>query len=153
MSDKFQSILLGGAVAGLITAFLPVLHPFLGCLACVLLPVAGVLSVWHFVNNVGGPMPAGPGAGMGALAGIAAAVVSGLIGWALSSMGLTPDPQEFMRDFMERMGADPDQMADLETQQTPAMMAIGMVINVIVAALLGAVGGAIGASIFGKKEA
>ena len=152
MSDKFQSILLGGAVVGLVSSFLPVIHPFLGCAGCLLVPIAGFVAVWHYLNNGGEPLQAGPGAGVGALAGIVAAVVSGLVGLLLTQIGLAPDSQEFMRDFMEQMGTDPDQLEGMETQQTPMMMAVGWIFGVGISAILGAVGGAIGASMLGKKE-
>ena len=151
MSDKFQSILLGGAVTGLVLSFLPVIHPFLSCLFCLFIPLAGFLSIWHYVNTNGERIEAGPAAGVGALAGLVAAVVSGVIGWALTSAGLAPDMQDFMRDFLESRGMDPDEV-DTATQQSPAATAVGFVVNIVVSAVLGAAGGAIGGSVFGKKK-
>ena len=88
---------------------------------------------------------------MGALAGLAGAIVAGAIGFLLISAGILPDPVEAARIQMEGQGLSDEQiddaMAMVERFSNPV---IGMLIGAALGAIVGAISGAIGAVIFKK---
>ena len=88
---------------------------------------------------------------MGALAGLAGAVVATTIVLALISAGILPDPIEAARLQMESQGMSDEQvdsaMAMVERLSNPV---IGLALGAVVGALFGAISGAVSALIFKK---
>ena len=152
MSDRFQSILLGGLVAGLLsTSYLGVIN----LLCCAGVIIGAMVAVWHYTTEHEVTLPAGQGAAMGALA----AIVGGLIGLALEYLvGLVgvPSFQEIQQDFFSQFypAEQAEQIEAMQEQQgSPMMMALMVVFGFGITAVFGAAGGAIGASIFKKGPA
>ena len=154
MPSKTQSIIIGAAsyvVLGLLINFLfqggGITAGILGCL----IPFSsGLVAVWHYAATHNLTIPAGQGAGMGALAGFAGAVVATVLVLALISAGILPDPVEAARLQMEGQGMSDEQldsaMAMVERFSNP----VGLALGAVVGALFGAISGAIGAVIFKK---
>ena len=157
MPSKTQSILIGAVVyivLGLLINFLFQGGGMVaGFLACLIPLSSGLVAVWHYTATHNLTIPGGQGAGMGALAGLAGAVVASAIAYALISAGVLPDPIEAARIQMEGQGMSDEQidsaMAMVERFSNPV---IGLAIGAVVGTLLGAISGAIGAVIFKKGE-
>lgn len=155
MPSKTQSILIGAVVyivLGLLVQFLFQGGGMVaGIISCLIPLSSGLVAVWHYTSTHSLTIPAGQGAGMGALAGLAGAVVAGAIGYALIAAGILPDPVEAARIQMESQGMSDEQidgpMAIVERFSNPV---IGLAIGAVIGSLLGAVSGAIGAVIFKK---
>ncbi len=150
MPGKTQSILLGAAIVGIIvplTGLLGRAGQFIGCLMYL---VAGLIVVWHYTSTNELTIPTGSGAGMGALGGLAAALIGTVVSFTLIEFGLLPGIEESI-DKMYEQGYSDEQIeasADFlrSTWAKPLMIGIGIVIGTIG----GAIGGAIGAPIFKK---
>lgn len=156
MQSKQQSLLLGGAVAGLLsTSYLGFIN-----LICCLGVIAGALTaVWHYTDTYEKTIPAGEGAGMGAVAGVIGAVVSTVLNLILMSLGIRHDlatSEFFLNKFGDQMPPEQyDQMiAQIETPFTLAGWLgenfVGLLIGFAVSAAFGAIGGTIGAKMFKK---
>jgi len=155
MPSKTQSIIVGAAAY----VILGVLINFLfqgggitaGILGCLIPFSSGLVAVWHYTATHNLTIPAGQGAGMGALAGLGGAVVATIIVLALISAGILPDPVEAARLQMESQGMSDEQIdgavAMVELFSNPV---IDLAIGAVVGALFGAISGAIGAVIFKK---
>ncbi|MBX2822403.1 MAG: hypothetical protein KTR29_22095 [Rhodothermaceae bacterium] len=155
MTGKSQSILLAGAVSGVITAVLSIFQPWGGCACCITYIGAGMLYVWHHANNQdhGFSMTSGEGAGSGALAGVVAGIVAMILGFVLQQAGMVPGPEQSLIDMREQGQFTDEQMETIEgIVMSPFMYVIGAFITAIVGAVLGAIGGALGASLFAKGE-
>ncbi len=122
-----------------------------GLLGCLVPFSSGLVAVWHYTSTHNLTVPAGQGAGMGALAGLAGALVAGAIAYLLISVGILPDPIEAARTQMEGQGMSEEQLdsalAMMERFSNPV---IGLAIGGVVGTLLGAISGAIGAVVFKK---
>ena len=125
--------------------------------------MGGMIAVWHYTNENELTIMAGEGAGMGALAGVAGAILAIVLDQVIGFVGL-PDQQAIQQMTQEWMQSfftgnlDPDQLEQMREQQeaqqeqfnTPMMRAVFMGVGVVVSAIFGAIGGAIGASMFKK---
>jgi len=158
MPSKTQSIIIGAAVyvvLGLLVNFLfqggGIVAGILGCL----IPFSsGLVAVWHYTATHNLTIPAGQGAGMGALAGLAGAVVATIIVFVLISAGILPDPIEAARLQMESQGLSDEQLdSALVMVERFSNPVVDLALSAVVAALFGAVSGAIGAVIFKKGDA
>lgn len=151
MPSKTQSILLGGGAIGVAAALLSLIPIAGGCLACLTCIAAGVLAVWHYTDTYNLTITGGQGAGMGALAGIVALVVSGLIGFVFQAIGLMPSFSEAFEQGVSQGNTDPEQAEQIiEFITGPAGIATFIVVGLILYSILGMIGGVIGASVFKK---
>ena len=88
---------------------------------------------------------------MGALAGIVAMAVAGILQFLFMSMGLTPPFREVIADQLDTSGMDPAQADQILAMASSPLFIVGVVlVALVVYAILGAIGGAIGASLFKK---
>jgi hypothetical protein len=152
MPDQKQSILLGAAVAAVLsTSYLGLIN----CLCCAGVVIAGILTVWHYTDTNQVTVPAGRGAMMGLAAAALGAFVAIFLNFVLIKMGVRADLM-IQQLIIDRFGdAIPpeqvDQMRDqMERPVTFVSHLLSGLIGVLVSAIFGAVGGAIGASIFKK---
>ena len=153
MSDKTQSILIGGVAAGVLAVVFSIPQNCLGCLACLCYVGSGLVAVWHYTKTNTLTIKGGEGAGLGAMAGVVSGVVAGVIGLIFRAIGLLPGVDDIIEQ-MEQGGQldqlDPD-TADMIYSFFEFTAGIGgIVIGVIVAVIFGVIGGAIGASVFKK---
>ena len=148
MPSKSQSILLGGVAMGVVAAALSLVPIAGSCLSCIAILGAGALAVWHYTDTYDLTLTGGRGAGMGALAGIVAAIASSLLGFLLVTIGVAPDPMEAMQAAQANGQEMPEWLLDFYSGST--FYVVGLVISVVVGATAGAIGGAIGAAVFKK---
>lgn len=155
MTGKTQSILLAGAVCGILTAVFSIFQPWGGCACCLTYIGAGMLYVWHYSNDQehGFSMTSGEGAGSGAVAGVVAGIIATIIGYAFQQAGLIPGPEEAMNQFYEQGQFDDEQLEMMEgIVLSPFLMVVSGFVTAIVGAILGAIGGALGVSAFAKGD-
>jgi len=154
MSDKTQSILIGGLATGLLAVLLSLpQNQCLGCLVCLCYIASGLVAVWHYTNTNTLTITGGEGAGIGALSGLVCGFVAGLLGLIFRAIGLLPGPEEIIEQ-LEASG----QFDQMEPEQLDLIYNLielsagvgGIVIGIVVALILGVIGGAIGAAVFKK---
>lgn len=161
MSGKFQSILLGAIVAGILGSTYHVLQfsyqsQILGVVLCCAIPTVGALiATWHFTTTNTITITAGEGAMIGLLACVGGYVVSLILSSLVAVLGVAPGPFdvdaiiEMTRNQMVEQGQDPetiDQATEITRKFFWGFAAMGIVAN----ALFGAIVGAIGATLFKK---
>lgn len=141
--------LLGGAVAGILSGL-----PFLNCLCCLWIIGGAMLAAYLLAKESPGSLTSGDGAVVGALSGIAAAVVDSLVGIPLRGLNLAVMRRMFDRlaEFAEEMPAGWEEWIDRSAGGfSIAMFFLGLFLSAAVFAAVGALGGIIGASLFGRK--
>lgn len=159
-----QSALLGAlvyVVLGLIAQFIVYNSGLMGSPAggvfmCLVAIVAPIVAVWHYTNTNSQTIPAGEGAGLGALASATGAVIAGVLGLLLQQVGLFPTVEQMMeiqREQMLSQGMSPEQI-DQATQMMGAFSnpLVGILIGLVIGAVVGAIAGAIAALVFKKGE-
>ena len=161
MSGKFQSILLGALIAGILGAAYHVIQfsyqsQLMGALACCLVPTVGALAAtWHYTTTNALTIQSGEGAMIGLSACILGYVVSVVLAIAISIAGLAPSPfdvdaiVELARENMIEQGQDPD-VIDQSEEWTRKLFWVFPIVAIAANALFGAVVGAIGANVFKK---
>ncbi len=153
MSDKLTSALIGGLAGGLLGAVLTLFqNPVLNGLACLALIVAGMVAVWHYTGEHAVTLTGGQGVGLGALAGAAGGVISGLLGLFFRFVGVLPGPMEQLEESGAMDQMEGGALGFMEFMAGPAGQALGLVIGVVFGVILGLIGGAIGAAVFKKGE-
>ena len=161
MPDKNPSILLGAsvyAVLSLITAFIAMNSGTGGqyassALCCLIAISVPAITVWHYTSTNQLTIPAGTGAGLGALAIVIGGLVSYAIQKVLQLIGAFPSDDEILdrtRDQLLDQGMDPAQVD--QTMEMSQMFTgfVGVLISLAIAAVIGAIAGAVAASIFKK---
>ncbi len=156
MSDKIQSILIGGIAAGVLAVVFSIPQNCLGCLACLCYVGSGLVAVWHYTKTNTLTIKGGEGAGLGAMAGVVSGVVAGVLGLIFRAIGLLPG----VDDIIEKMVED-GQLEQLDPETAEMIYSfietsagiVGIVFGVIFAVILGVIGGAIGAAVFKKGTA
>ncbi len=141
--------LIGGAMAGLLSGL-----PFLNCLCCLWIIGGAVLAAFLVSRDPHVSLASGDGAVLGALTGVAAAVVDSLVGLPLRGINLT-----VMRRMMERIAEfSRDMPAGWEDWinrtsggVSPAMFFLGLFLSAALFAVVGVLGGVLGAALFRKK--
>ena len=128
-----------------------------GCGLCLGALAGPMVGVWHYVSTNRLTIPAGSGAGLGAVTGLAGGVLSYVLGQLLRAIGLLPTAAEMIerqREMLIDMGMDAAQV-DAQLASGSAMSGpIAEIATAIIGGLIiGAIGGAIAASIFKKGEA
>lgn len=162
MPDKQQSILLGTLVTAVLsTSYLGYIN-FICCLGVI---IGSMTAVWHYTSNHGLTIPAGQGAGMGALVGGLGMIIGGLLSVALAAAGINAEGAildaaiGFMENAAENASGDEleqleEQIASLEAQRdgdtSIGDMAVSLFTGAIVGSIFGAIGGILGAVIFKK---
>lgn len=163
MSSKMQSALLGAlvfAVLGTLVAIMTVGDTSMQIVAtisnCLVAIIAPLVAVWHYTSTNALTIPAGEGAGLGALASAVGALFGGIIGFLLQGIGLLPTTEEVIELQREQMLSQG--MSAEQIDQTMGMMStfsnpfIAILIGVVIGAIIGAIAGAISALIFKKGE-
>ena len=154
MSDKTQSILIGGAVVAVLsTSYIG----FINCLCCAGVIIGAMTAVWHYTNTNSLTIPAGQGAVIGLLAAIVGAVLAMLVNYILINLGIRSD-QAIVEFILNRFGDQmPLEQVEAMEEQLDASLSFGTffinsLIGLVVSTIFGAIGGAIGASVFKKGE-
>ncbi len=140
MNNRTKAAAIGGGLAGILSAL-----PLIGSCCFLWALAGGVLAVFMYQKGAGGPMSAGDGAKLGALAGAIGAGIYLVI--ALPMMLLSGGAA--MSEALRQSGGG-------DAIGAGALAGLGAFIVVVVAAIivgLTAVGGMIGAAIFGKGAA
>ncbi len=152
MSDKQQSIFLGGAVVGLLsTSYLSFIN-FLCCLGVI---IGAMVAVWHYTSTNSLTIRPGEGAVMGLTAAVVGSIIALVLNYILLKIGVRHD-LAISNFFMEiaRDSLPPEQYREMMDQQN-APITLGSylgsgLIGIVISAVFGAVGGAIGAAVFKK---
>ena len=156
MSDKIQSVLIGGVAAGVLAVVFSIPQNCVGCFSCLCYVGAGLLAVWHYTNTNTLTIKGGEGAGLGAMAGVVSGVVAGVIGLIFRAIGLLPGVDDIIEQI-EEAGQfdqfDPETVDMIYSFIEASTGIVGIVIGVIIAVILGVIGGAIGAAVFKKGTA
>lgn len=163
MPSKTQSVVLGAAVyavASLITAFIALnggtAGQYLSSVLCCLVALVGpFVAVWHYTNTNDLTIPAGTGAGLGALTVVLGGVISYAIQKVLQAVGAFPSDAEILESTRQQMldqGMDPAQVDQAMGMTEMFTGVVGFGINLVIAAIIGAIAGAIAASVFKKGD-
>jgi hypothetical protein len=164
MSGKFQSILLGALVIGILGAAYFVVQfsyqsQILGTVVCCVVPTVGaLLAVWHFTTTNSLTISAGEGAMIGLLAGLLGYVFTDVLAVLMSLIGVSPSPfdvdaiVDMARQNMVNQGQDPE-IIDQATEMTRKFFWAFALVGLVANAVFGAIVGAIGASFFKRGEA
>lgn len=151
MPSKTQSILLGGAICGVILTLIARIPVVGGCIGCLGYIIAGLVVVWHYTHTHTLTIEGGAGAGMGALGGIVAALVGSVVSVAMISLGLAPGVEEILQELYNAGTLPEEQLeAIADFLNSSLAMVVFVVVGALFGAILGAIGGAIGASVFKK---
>ena len=140
----FKPALVGGCIAG----FLSVI-PIVELACCLWAIVGGVVAVYILTTSAAHPITYGEGAIVGILAGLVGAVISGVIDFLFSIIGLGAGMV-----FLERLADRIPQFEEYIGMATIGMgiMIVGFFLSIIIFAIFGTLGGVIGTAIFAKKE-
>lgn len=154
MTTRQQSILIGAVVTGVLSSSY---LSFINVVCCLGVVLGSMVAVQQFTSRSGTSMEVGDGAVLGALSGVAGAILGSVFDRLLRPLGL--DSTTISQDMMEQMmqgqqGMSPDMMEQLQGGGSGGMMAsvLGLLFGMVVYAIFGAVGGAIGAAVFGEDE-
>jgi len=152
MTDKKQSILLGGLVAGLLsTSYLGLIN--MACCAGVI--IGSVLTVWHYTDSNEVTIRPGEGAVMGLLAALVGWAISFVLNYVLIKAGIRSDlvvSQFFLDRFGDKMPAEQyEQMVEqMSADITFAKYFMSAIWGVAASIVFGSIGGVLGAAIFKK---
>jgi hypothetical protein len=152
MNNKVKSAVIGGAVAGILSA-IPFVN-FVNVCCCAWAVLGGVLAVYLYSKDTQTPVTPGDGATLGAIAGAITAAIYLVVGVPIGYV-IGKSMSSFVMDLMARN--DPAQVEALR-QQMEASQTIGAaimngLIGGVVLFIFSTIGGLIGAAIFGKKGA
>ena len=157
MSAKTPSILIGVlayVILSLLLQFFAAGGMMSGALGCLVILGSAMVGVWHYTSTNQLTIPAGEGAGIGALVGIGGALLAGALSLFLISAGAMPDPSDLALEQMRAQGLSDEQIESqrgmVELFSSPLMV---LLVGGVLGALVGAIGGAIGASVFKKGGA
>ncbi len=148
--DLFKPALIGGMVAGVLTAV-----PFVNCFCCLWIIGGAMLAAYLFGKHSPASLTPGDGAVLGILTGIVAAVTDSLISLPFESMN-----QEFVQRFMDQFSQFFKEMPSgwervFENRAagiSPPWFLLNLLSSAVIYAAFGALGGLIGASIFSRKQ-
>lgn len=164
MTGKFQSILLGSMIVGLLAALFGLVQynvqsQVLATVSCCVIPTIGALmATWHYTSTNSLTISAGEGATMGLAACALGYVVSVVLSVLISFTGLIPSPF----DVQAVLDITRDSMVESGSSEEEMEVALGMIeqyfflfslIGIVAYGLFGAVVGAIGGSIYKKGPA
>ena len=164
MPSKTTSILIGAAVYAVVGAIMTFLATrgglaaaaLGGCGACLAAFAGPVTAVWHYVTTYRLTLPAGSGAGLGAVTGLVGAAFSTLLTYALRALNVLPtvaEAAEIQRQMMIDAGLDAAQVdAQLQAGQAMSGPLVEIGLAVVAGLIVGAIGGAIAAAAFKRGE-
>lgn len=165
MSGKFQSIVLGALLTGVLNAAYYVMQfsgtsQIMQMVACCVVPTIGALvAVWHYTTTNSLTITAGEGALIGLSASLLGSiVVSNVLVFALSLLDIVPHPFDVdaIVENTERMlteqGQEPE-IIEQSVEMTRNFFWAFVGVGLAAFALFGAVVGAIGANVFKKGPA
>jgi|SRR5918992_2717766 hypothetical protein len=146
-SERLQPALLAGAFIGVTSAL-----PFINCCCCLWVLAGGALAVYLRQQN----MPVSIDAAEGALLGLMAGFIGGVIAILLSipiQMMMGPLLQEWMAQFMAANNEiDPEMREMLDRMMAGSgMQAINAMFTLIGSVVFGMLGGLLGVAIFKKN--
>lgn len=151
--EYLRPALIAGAVAGLLSGL-----PLIGagnCLCCLWIVGGAAIAVKLLAGQTPGLLTSGDGAIVGALTGIAAAVVDTLVKIPLQRYNM-----ELARRILDTLDIESGMPAGLDGLfdgatgvLTPGWILLGLFVSAAVYAVMGALGGVIGVSLFGRKAA
>ena len=167
MPSKTPSVALGAAVYTVVGVGLTFLTFRLGgaamyaslCGLCGVIVLAPGIAVWHYATTHRRTLLAGEGAGLGAIAGLAGALLSAAVTQVLMAVNALPDQAEqieIQRANMIAMGMDPAQVSAALASASTGVMSnplVAIVLSALLAAAVGAGVGALAASAFKRGEA
>lgn len=162
MPDKQQSILLGTLVAAILsTSYLG----FINLICCLGVIIGSMTAVWHYTSNNSLTIPAGQGAGMGAIAGGLGMIIAGILSLGLAAAGINAEGAildaviGFLENSAENASGDQleqieEQIASLEEQRdaqgSVGDVLMGLFFSALAGSIFGAIGGVLGAVLFKK---
>lgn len=146
----FMPALVGGAVAGVLTAV-----PLVNCLCCLWIIGGAMLASYLLAKNSTVSLSSGDGAIVGIFAGIVAAVIDAVVSIPFETLN-----REFVQKFMDQLSqfvedipAGWEKWMERGTEgMSMAWFLLGLAVSAVIFAVFGALGGVIGASLFGKKK-
>lgn len=165
MPSKTTSILIGAAVYAVVGALMTFVSisgglataALGGCGACLAAFAGPVVAVWHYVTTYRLTLPAGSGAGLGAITGLAGAVLSTVLTFVLRAINVFPtaaEAVEIQRRLMIEAGLDAAQVdAQLAAGQAMSGPVFEIGVAVVSGLVIGAIGGAIAAAVIKRGEA
>lgn len=165
MPSKSQSVLIGAAVAAVLSLVQLFIASgggqagqYLSGLICCLVAIGGAgVAVWHYTSTYRLTIPAGTGAGLGAMATGGGYLIAYAVGEILQAVGVLPSDEEALAAAREQLVAQGTLSAEQieQTLEISQMFTgvLGAVVSLILLAVVGAVVGAIAAAIFKKGEA
>lgn len=153
MTTRQQSILIGAVVTGVLsTSYLN----FINVVCCLGVILGSMVAVQQYTSRSGTAIEAGDGAVLGAITGVAGAILGSIFDQLLRPIGLdsTSISRDAMQQWMQNMQGQQGMPTEMMGQGGGGMMTfiIGLVFGVVIYAIFGAIGGAIGAAIFGSDE-
>ncbi len=150
--EYLRPALVAGAVAGILSGL-----PFIGagnCVCCLWIVGGAAMAAKMLAAATPTLLTAGDGAIVGALTGIAAAVVDAIVSIPLRSFNLGL-ARRLLDKAAELGGEMPSSLGGILNGSsgvlTPGWFLLGLFVSAAVFALVGALGGIIGVSLFGKK--
>lgn len=158
MNPRQHSILVGAVVTAILSTSY---FAFLNVVCCLGVVIGGAVTTHQYVRRTEGPIQAGDGAVLGAIAGAGGSILSSILDQALRPLDLDmksilePFQKQMMQNAQSGQGMSPEMMQQLQGDGGEMFTMLGimmMVINVIVFAVFGALGGAIGSAIFGEEK-
>ena len=150
MNGKLKPAGIAGVACGIAAAL-----PYLDNVCCAFAIGAGVLGTYLYFNDLpAGPNRYGPGAAVGLIAGIVAAIAATVVGAIRVAAGWkAADVDQALGMFGEM--EVPQWVVDLITtmgEVSVKMIAITLAVNLIGYAIASTIGGLVGGAIFAKKE-
>lgn len=152
MNDKLKPAAIAGVICGIVAAL-----PYVDAMCCAFVAGGGVLGAHlYFKNLPAGPNRYGPGASVGLLAGVVAAVADTVVSAIQAAAGWKAAAAAEIIDMLGEFGIEvtPD-MHDMLTgmgEFSVSMVVFTLVFNLVSYAIVSAIGGLVGAAIFAKKE-
>ena len=156
--DKLKPALIGGAVAGVLSATSVV--PCVGCFVCCAASIGGgVLAAYLYIKDAPptAEAPLGDGALVGLMAGVVAALMATVIGAVIQLIGWTGVDPAQLEEAFDQMGdevpqAFKDFLSSMATGGVSAIaIVISLVVNLVVYSVVCTLGGVLGAAILHKK--
>jgi uncharacterized protein YqgC (DUF456 family) len=150
MPERFQPALWGGLFIGVLSA-LPFVN-FGNCCCCLWVILGGLLATYLRQQNT----PFQVQASEGALLGLVAGAIGGVIGQALSiplEMMMGPLQQEFIQRWLESNPDVPAEVRDAMGSATAygALRVVSAIISIFISTVFGMLGGLLGVAVFKKN--
>ena len=165
MPDSKPSVLIGALVLAVIlivsSVALPPGNNLAGVICCLVALVAPMITIWHYTTTHSLTVPAGKGAGLGALTTGLGTLINVVVGLVLQAVGVLPNLGETLAEAREQAieqsvaqgNSAEDAQAAVDMMSFMFEPAFLYPLTILGAVLVGAIGGAIGAAVFKKGTA